>query len=183
EDLVISFERDHRLMTHRQGGQLGGTVYHRDWETMSSNKGLEALAALPDGTLLAVGEGQQNGQYRTYQISPGGQVEKRLLPADGVYLATGADIGPDGRLYLLIRHFTVLTGVSARILRYDLDPEGWPIPASRKRLARFSARSGVDNMEGIATWTDRAGRARLTLISDDNFRGAQRTILIDMAID
>ncbi|MEM9140256.1 MAG: esterase-like activity of phytase family protein, partial [Pseudomonadota bacterium] len=47
EDLVISFERDHRLMTHRQGGQLGGTVYHRDWETMSSNKGLEALAALP----------------------------------------------------------------------------------------------------------------------------------------
>lgn len=182
ESLWVSFERDHRIMAHAEGGQLGRTIADREWETMTSNKGLEALATLPDGRLLAFGEGKEDGAYRTYQIGLDAKVDKRLLPAQTSHLVTGADIGPDGDLYLVLRDFSPLFGISILILGYDLDAEGWPEPASRRLLARFEADSGIDNMEGIALWTDDQGLRRLTLVSDDNFNAPQRSLLVDMVL-
>ena len=47
---------------------------------------------------------------------------------------------------------------------------------------RLSA-SGIENMEGIAVWRDASGRTRLTLISDDNFTGLLRTLLLDFVVE
>ena len=75
-----------------------------------------------------------------------------------------------------------LIGVSIRVLRYDLGEDGFPLPRTRTQLAAFESASGIDNMEGLSIWTDRKGRVRMALISDDNFNLIQRTLLMDFEI-
>jgi hypothetical protein len=171
--LVVSFERDHRLMVLRDTGRMGGTIQPRSFEQFRSNNGLEALATLPDGRLIVLAEGADSGGFPLILVDREGGVIEARIPHTGRHSITGADIGPDGRLYLVLRAYSVLSGVSIRVMRYRL-----PLPGSAETLAAFEASSGIDNMEGIALDTGPSGEARLWLISDDNFRSTQRTLLV-----
>ena len=86
EQLVVGFERDHRLMVMDANGRVTRALRDRRFERMTTNKGLEALATLPDGTLLAVGEAQRRGAFRMFRISPAGKVTQSSLPAVGPHL-------------------------------------------------------------------------------------------------
>jgi hypothetical protein len=176
--LVVSFERDHRLMVLRDTGRMGGTIQPRSFEQFRSNNGLEALATLPDGRLIAFSEGTDEGETPMFLIDPADGVTESRLPRTSNHSVTGADIGPDGRLYLVLRAYSVLFGFSTRVMRYQLGPDDLPLPGSAETLAAFEASSGIDNMEGIALDTGPSGEARLWLISDDNFRSTQRTLLV-----
>jgi hypothetical protein len=145
--LVVSFERDHRLMVLRDTGRMGGTIQPRSFEQFRSNNGLEALATLPDGRLIAFSEGTDEGETPMFLIDPADGVTESRLPRTSNHSVTGADIG-------------------------------LPLPGSAETLAAFEASSGIDNMEGIALDTGPSGEARLWLISDDNFRSTQRTLLV-----
>ena len=48
-NLIVSFERDHRIAFHLQDGWLGDDFYDRAFEGLGNNKGLEGLATTPDG--------------------------------------------------------------------------------------------------------------------------------------
>ena len=113
-----------------------------------------------------------------FLIDQAGQVSEARLPRTGSHLVTGADIGPDGRLYLVLREYSLLFGVSIRVMRYRLGPDGLPLPDSAETLAAFETASGIDNMEGIALDRGPGGDIRLWLISDDNFQFPQRTLLV-----
>lgn len=182
ETLAVSFERDHRVMFLRETGRLGGTIQSRRFERLPSNKGLEALASLPDGRLIALTEarddsGLDDSGVPVFLIGPDGAVTEARLPPAGRHAVTGADVGPDGRLYLVLRHFSFLTGVSIRVMRYRLGEDGLPLAGTAETLAAFENASGIDNMEGIAV--ERAdGASRLWLVSDDNFNAIQRTLLL-----
>jgi len=180
---MIAFERDHRITDVAADGRLGTAIRARLFERLRSNSGLEALAALPDGRLLAIAEGESGTPSPVFLIAPDGRIAAATLPSLSRHSVTGADIGPDGRLYLVLRHYSPLLGVSARVRRYDLDARGLPVPGTVAELAAFDRASGIDNMEGIAVWQDGTGRTHLTLISDDNFSVLQRTILVDLLID
>lgn len=180
--LLLAFEHDHRLMMRTGDLSLGGTVRDRGFESLSTNRGLEALATLPDGRLLAVEERARRGVHRQFLVGQGGAVGMRALPQVEGFSVTGADIGPDGRLYLLRRDYSRLSGVSIRVHRYALGADGWPMPDTREELAAFEGTSGIDNMEGLTVWRDAAGRTRLTMISDDNFNLIQRTLLLDFEV-
>lgn len=180
--LVVGFERDHRIAFHIQDGRLGDDFYHRDFEGLSFNKGLEGLATTPDGWLIAFAEKQDSKGHPVFIVRYSGEVDRAWLPAHSRHAVTGADVGPDGRLYILKRDFSLMVGLSIRIERYDLDPDGYPVPDTRKVMARFESISGIDNMEGISLWTDDSGETRLTLISDDNFSAFQRTLLMDFTV-
>ena len=78
----------------------------------------------------------------------------------------------------MLRDYSVLYGVSIRVMRYRLGADGLPLAASAETLAAFEASSGIDNMEGIALDIGSNGETRLWLISDDNFRSTQRTLLV-----
>ena len=143
---------------------------------MSSNSGLEALAPLPGGRLVAIAEGELPGGFPVFVTTETGRLIEGRLPRTSRHDVTGADLGPEGRLYLVLRDYIPLIGVSIRIQRYRLTASGLPDPASREDLAIFDEASGIDNMEGIAVWTDVNGRTRLTLISDNNFNSLQRTL-------
>jgi hypothetical protein len=159
--LVVSFERDHRLMVLRDTGRMGGTIQPRSFEQFRSNNGLEALATLPDGRLIAFSEGTDEGETPMFLIDPADGVTESRLPRTSNHSVTGADIGPDGRLYLVLRAYSVLFGFSTRVMRYQLGPDDLPLPGSAETLAAFEASSGIDNMEGIALDTGPSGEARL----------------------
>ena len=181
-NLVISFERDHRLAFHIETGQVGDDIRDNSFESMSTNKGLEALATTPDGWIIAIGEKPTAKGFPVFLLRYSGDIDRAYLPRTSRHFVTGADVGPDGRLYVLKRDFSILLGVSILIERYDLDEDGFPLGDTRKQLARFDGGSGIDNMEGIALWVDETGTTRLTLISDDNFNSFQRTLLMDFTV-
>jgi hypothetical protein len=176
--LVVSFERDNRLMFLRDTGRMGGAIQPRDFGQLRSNKALEALATLPDGQLIAFAEGADDGGVPMFLIDPSARVTEARLPRAGIHSVTGADVGPDGRLYLVLREYSTMSGVSIRVMRYRLGPDGRPLPESAETLAAFEADSGIDNMEGIAIEREPGGDLRLWLISDNNFRFIQRTLLV-----
>ncbi|MEO1492531.1 MAG: esterase-like activity of phytase family protein [Pseudomonadota bacterium] len=179
---VVSFEQDHRIMFHLEQGRLGDTFRTRAFERLSGNAGLEGLATLPDGWLIAFAEEPVDGAAPFWTISHAGTVEGGALPLTGPERVTGADVGPDGRLYLVLRDYRPIFGLSIRIERYDLTEEGFPLPGTRYRMAHFLSGSGIDNMEGISVWTDAEGATHLTLISDDNFSILQNTLLVDFEV-
>jgi hypothetical protein len=178
--LAVAFERDHRIAI-LQGDRLARTIRDRRFERLGFNEGLEALATLPDGRLIAIAEEPQDGAFPVFLLDADGVLAAGALPVPGPHSVTGADVGPDGRLYLLRRDFSLLTGFSSRIERYRLGPDGFPLPETRETLAAFEAGSGIDNMEAIALWRDR-GRTRLAIASDDNFQFLQRTLLMDFEV-
>ncbi|MEL7183193.1 MAG: esterase-like activity of phytase family protein, partial [Pseudomonadota bacterium] len=96
------------------------------------------------------------------------------LRRDGRYLVAGADVGPDGRLYLLERQFA-LVGFRTRVRSFTLTGED-------ERLELETAVGTHDNLEGLCVWTDGAGRLRLTMVSDDNQNAIQRTEFVEYLV-
>ncbi len=182
--LWVSFERDNRLMMLGRDGRLDDTIGSSsfgDFEFDEEN-GLEALATLPYERMIAFDETSD----AVFLIGPAGHVTETSLPRDGRHLVTGADIGPDNKwLYLVLREYIdpPVDTTSIWVMRYKLGSDGWPQAGSAVILAKFDT-SGVekinriDNMEGISLERGPDGRIRLWLISDDNGKDRQRTLLM-----
>lgn len=174
--LAIGFEHDHRI-EHIRDGEPVQVLRHPGFKRMARNEGLEALATLPGDRLLAIGEQPVDGVFPIFVIQADGRIEEGALPRYGRHAITGADLGPDGRLYILRRDWSLFAGISIRIERYELNEAGFPSAETREQLAVFDTASGIDNMEGIAIWEE-DGRMKLAIISDDNFNPLQRTLLL-----
>lgn len=207
-DLWIAFEGDHRVTRRdRLAAPATGEALALPSEILPFNSGIEALASQPDGTLWAIAEGL---------IGPGESIQGWRLQgaieegdADGIqafqippirgYEPTGADIGPDGALYLLERRYNPLTGVRMRVRRFpaatlaavDRSAAGrkgaagagagagaGPDLGAGETLLALDPRAPIDNMEGLSVASRDDGRLTLTAISDDNFNIVQRTVLL-----
>lgn len=143
-----------------------------DWSRLRQNRGLEALAVGPDGALYALPERPPSGDrdIPVYRFQGGAWDLAFRLPVRDGFAVAGADVGPDGRLYLLERDLAGL-GFRTGIRRVNLDGTG--------DVALLTTATGThDNLEGIAVWQDAEG-LRATLVSDDNFRFFQRTEIVD----
>lgn len=140
------------------------------------NAGLEALAITADGTLLTLPErsGAYDRPFPIWRLRDGRWDQPWSLPRTDRWLPVGADIGPDGRLYLLERDFLGIRGFANRVRRFALTDEGLQAP----ELLLQTSPMQYDNLEGIAVWEDAQG-LRLTMISDDNFLMLQRTELVE----
>ncbi|MDO5631929.1 MAG: esterase-like activity of phytase family protein [Paracoccus sp. (in: a-proteobacteria)] len=137
------------------------------------NSGMEALAITSDGAIIAIPErsGHPDQPFPVLRWQNDIWDVPFTIPRRGRFLPTGADIGPDGRLYLLERDFRGLLGFSSRIRRFNLDGTGEQVLLETRPLQ-------YDNLEGISVWDDGTG-LRLTLISDDNFNILQRTEIVE----
>ncbi|SDD39290.1 hypothetical protein SAMN05421538_101519 [Paracoccus isoporae] len=150
-----------------------------DWQQIPTNEGFEALAITPDGSLLtlpeyALGDGQE---FPVWRYRDGVWDQPFAIPASDRFQATGADIGPDGMLYLLERNFRGLLGFQSRVRRFELRDDG--IGAGEVLLESTTLQ--YDNLEGISVWDDGQG-IRITMISDDNFLAIQRTELVEYRV-
>jgi hypothetical protein len=154
---------------------------HADFGTYPLNGSLEALAASHDGTLYTLPErvgGMNDGgtAFPIYRFANTVWEVIGTLPRRGPFLPTGADIGPDGLLYILERALTPL-GFRSRIRR--LDPANPMAPAQ----TLLTTRAGLhDNLEGLTLWLSASGATCLSMVSDNNFLGVQRTELVEYAL-
>ena len=115
--LYVAFESYARIT----GFDLPDMTAHptHGWERFRplwGNEGFEALTTLADGGLAAVIENPDGGAYRTFLWQGGTDWDEgpSIPGADG-YQATGADLGPDGQVYLLERSYSLVWGYGTRI--------------------------------------------------------------------
>jgi hypothetical protein len=171
--IYLSFEGIHGIRRFDQIDKpASALVTDPAFAEMQTNSSLEALAIGPDGALYTLPErsGIATRPFPVFRLKDGVWDQPFEIPRRGPYLMSGADIGPDGRLYLLERDFAGI-GFRSRVRRFDLDGGGEEI------LLETGVRTH-DNLEGISVWADAQG-LRMTLISDDNFRLFQRTEIVE----
>jgi hypothetical protein len=169
-DLMISFEGQHRIWLYPAGGGTPHEVPKPDSD-FPINDGMEALARDPDAGPDAYLVGREDTR-QTWTCRLSAPCIPYLRPGRedyGKLVAARAFAG--GRWAFLFRDFQPLAGVTTHIL--ITDRAGKPIDV--KQIARPAT---VDNFEGIAVLPRPDGSARIYLISDDNFAGNQRTLLL-----
>ena len=177
----ISFENVARVLRYdRIDGPAANLVTPRQFAALQKNSALEALAIAEDGTLYTLPErsGALDRPFPVWRFRDGKWDQPFGLRRDGGFLAVGADIGPDGRLYLLEREFHGITGFASRVRSFDLSETG----LSDERTEFTSAVGTHDNLEGLSVWRDAEGAIRLTMIADDNFYFFQTTEIVEYRI-
>ncbi len=175
--LIVSFESVHGLkLVDDEGVAKTALMTDPRFASFQRNGSLEAVAVGSDGTIYAIPErsGRATWPFPVYRYRNDTWDTAFTVPRRGAFLVVGADIGPDGRLYVLERDFLGI-GFRSRVRRFALDGAG------EEELIR----TGVwvhDNLEGISVWEDAKG-LRMTLVSDDNFLSLQRTEIVEYRID
>lgn len=189
--VAVSFEGDHRIwrydLSHSLDAKPGAVPTPEAIESLRYNEGLEGLAVLKPGTLIAVSENtpDANGDMEAwlvpYPAAPSvafGQLG--VIPHPPYRISDGA-MGPDGRyLYLLERHyFGPLGGLAIAVRRIPADDVEAGARLGGEEIAEFDSSETIDNMEGLALRRGADGRTFLYMISDDNYnRALQRTLLL-----
>ncbi len=175
--VYVSIEGRHQvLVLNPSDGTTTKLPRHADFAKLQANSSLEALAIGPDDALYTIPErsGRATRPFPVYRFKNGNWDIPFDIPRRGEFLVVGADVGPDGRLYVLERHFTGI-GFKSRVRRFELDG------SAEKTL--ISTTTGThDNLEGISVWNDGTG-LRMTLLSDDNFKFFQRSELVEYPIN
>ena len=187
----VGFERlkrIERMAPGPEGDGVGGVgegvivAEPPEWGTSDSNAGPEALAAAPDGRILAVMEEpfSRGSPFTAAWIGPGpgtpAPYRRATVPQLLPMSATGADFDDQGRLWLLMRRFSFAAGFSFAIVRFRQEGDGF---VDGEVMLEVPPGPGSDNAEGIAAWTDPLGRTRLLVITDDNLNLLQRTVLYE----
>ncbi len=182
--IAVSFERNHRVWVYdvtTDGFEAAAQsiIISPDLKDAMNNKGLEALASLPDGSLLAITEGTMvaEDQIKGWRVGRDTTDEvtlRRIAPFD----LTDIALLPSGDLLTLERRFSTVGGVGAQIRRISADTLDEAAPLDGDILYRSTAGQTVDNMEGLSIRTSPDGRTFVYVVSDDNFNPLQRTLLL-----
>ena len=146
------------------------------------NGGIEALAELPDGRLLALTEDFKNsdGSVRGWLMDNGQWAELSYLPADG-FRVTDCAVLDDGDLLVLERRYVLFAILSTRV---TLVPASSFKPGAKivgKELLRLEQPLAVENFEGIAVQQSSKGTT-IFMVSDDNYSAFQQTLLLQFLL-
>lgn len=176
--LYVSFEGDHRVWTYPGIGTGAAWLQRPDaFRAFQGNSGMEGLALDARGWLYTLPE-RSGATDRPFLVwrwrGASGWDQPFSIPREGLFLPTGLDIGPDGKLYLLERAL-VAFAFRTRVRRFTLT--GTAIGEAETVLETSAGRHG--NLEGLSVWRDGTGAIRLTMIADDNFRSFQSTELVE----
>lgn len=180
-ELLVSFERDHRVWRYDREGRWLGERVIPDFP-FTENEGMEGISAgrAVGETYIAAGE---NGGL--WQCSVDACVvvlqPSETPPADAELRVTSLTVDDGGRRFALQRAYHADRNTNT-IAIAGLAVGHGPLNAYGGQFwspfATFSAPATVDNFEGIAAVRRPDGGVRLYILSDDNFNPGQRTLLL-----
>lgn len=185
---AVSFEQRQRVLIYdiNRDGPFGASQPGPNLDSLSPlrrNVGLEAISVTSAGDLLIGAEGLHRRATPLWvaPLAAGEPVAPRIdYPLADGFALTGLDRLPDGGFVALERLYAPVIGARARITRFTehaLNARGEGLPDVRE-LALIAPPLAVDNFEGIAALRAPDGGLRLYIISDNNFRASQRTLLL-----
>lgn len=170
---LVGFERRHQIARYlRLDGPALPFGAPPGLAAAPANGGLESLALLPDGRLLAITESLVRGDGRAAWIGRDGRWEERIYqPASGFSPTDAAALGQG--VLVLERDFSLFGGFRARLAyvadlsRPQLVGETWlDLPPD----------APAENWEAVATARTSEG-ALVALLTDDNQSPFQKTLL------
>ncbi|MDB5698908.1 MAG: esterase-like of phytase family protein [Alphaproteobacteria bacterium] len=154
-----------------------------------NNSGAEGLVRLQDGRFLVLSEAARRSDGTSEVLLFDGDPALRGTEwhslgyrAPAGYRLTDAAVLPDGRLLLLNRRFTLLDGMSAKLVLASLPQPGEAGVIAGAVIADFQPPVTVDNMEALSL-TREHGRTIVWIASDDNFSPLQRTLLLKFVLN
>ena len=190
---LVGFEHAHRIAFYRDTGSIAerSNPFSRaapfpappGLAAAPPNEGLESLATLPDGRLLALTEGLATaaGDLRGWVFESGGWRTLSYVRT-GLFQPSDAVALPNGDVLVLERRFTYIGGFGSRIvrLRYvDIAPEA---RLEGEEIALIERPLVTENFEGIAVRAAANGQTLLYIVSDDNYQSLQKTLLFMFAL-
>ncbi|MBK3772742.1 esterase-like activity of phytase family protein [Azospirillum aestuarii] len=185
---LVPFERNHRILRYGGSDRPEGTPRKLPTppglEEAPSNGGIEALAALPDGRILAIEEGDDDGVRErsawiaSAELKTRGDWQPLTYRAAPRFRPTAAAALPDGGVLVLERRVSLLGGWAARIVHVPADSLRGGATMDGVELARLEPPLLTDNFEGMAVRSGPDGDTLLYIVSDDNRSPLQRTYLM-----
>ena len=177
DGFAISFEQEHRVLLYADAGGAPKRA-EAPFVHLAPNAGMEALAYWhdPDTGAPRLVMGAERGDAWSCDLA--GRDCRQILQAKrdnprGGFRLTELDALPDGRLVALYRSASLMTGLRAAICVVTPGAER-PVV----EIARLPGPITADNMEAVSAVAQPDGSIRLYVMSDDNFAGWQRTLLL-----
>lgn len=183
-DLAVGFEGNSRIWAYpfgRAGFDAVPSVFPTPQAVrhVRFNEGLEGMAQLPDGRLLAVTEATLDSAGNMIGWSLGTKGSEPLsYKRRGNYSLSDLTALPDGDILALERRYSPLVGVFMRLRRIpaaDIKPRA---VLQGALLAELGPGYSIDNMEGVSARRGPEGETLIYVISDDNFNPFERTVLL-----
>jgi hypothetical protein len=188
----VGIERNHTVLAfdiNRDGLTARGQFrrlpdFVRRWPR---NRGIEAMGVMPPGSAYAgrlIGLSERSSDtselIEGFVMQPDGDESFRFLlkRSDG-FDVTDLDFLPNGDLIVLERFFSPLRGVAMRLRRIKTaEIKAHASVDGEVLLVADGGAFHVDNMEGLSIHKTIRGDTVFTLLSDDNYSVAQRTLLL-----
>jgi hypothetical protein len=160
-----------------------------DAKQLPRNQGLEAIGVAPSkgplaGAVVVIAE-QAGGTTTTPTrgfILSGPRKGAFEVVRSGGFDVTDLAFLPSGEMLLLERRASLLRGFGARIRRIAADAISSDATVDGPVIFEADMGHQIDNMEGLAVHRDGAGETIVSMISDDNFSGWQRTLFLEFAL-
>ena len=183
-DVLVSFENRNvlrRFPLGRDGIDARGRTAPAPpaLSRLRSNRGIEGLAACPDGRMVAVSEDTDEGAAKGWIWRTPADAKQVTVAVPGDFAVTDLACLDTSEILLLERRYTRFYDIAVRLRRMRLAELEGGEPGETLLEADLSF--AIDNFEGLGVHR-RDGRRVLTLLSDDNYSFLQRTLLLQFEL-
>ncbi|WCP71948.1 esterase-like activity of phytase family protein [Sphingomonas hankookensis] len=185
-DVLVGFERANALWRYDHDlRRVVGSRAPRSMRKWSANSGPEAVATLPDGSVVVFSESNAKRglkgfaaiRFKGNPIDPAVPWYGFRYVAPPEFAVTDALALPDGRLLVLVRRFGLPQLFTARLQLVEAGAIRPGAIVTGRTISAFEGDAIHDNFEALAL-TRENGRDILWVASDDNQAFWQRSLLL-----
>lgn len=181
--LLVGFEGRHRIWRYDTLTSTPTPIpVPAELSRAPSNGGIEGLATLPDGRLLALTEEFANpdGSFKGWLLDGSQFAELSYRPAKGFRVTDCAAL-KNGDLLVLERRYVPLGVLSARVTLVEGKTIQPGAKLSGRELLKIEQPLVTENFEGLAVQETAKG-TMIYLVSDDNYNPFQQTLLLQFLL-